>query len=472
VIKKILVANRGEIAVRIVRACSEMGIKSVAIYTDADRHALHVKKADQAYNIGSDPVLGYLNAHNIVNLAVASGCDALHPGYGFLSENPELAEICARRGIKFIGPGARMIQMMGDKVEARRAMIKAGIPVIPGSEGNLGSVEEARALANKIGYPVMLKATNGGGGRGIRRCNSEEELIRNYDRVVSEASKAFGKPEVFLEKCVVNPRHIEVQILGDSFGNAIHLFERDCSIQRRNQKLIEIAPSPQLTVAQRNYIGNLAAQAAKAIGYENAGTVEFLLDSDNQFYFMEMNTRLQVEHTITETITGIDIVQEQIRVASGLPLQYKQDDVNYRGYAMEFRINAEDPKNGFLPSFGRITRYYAPGGPGVRIDAAMYSGYVIPPYYDSMCAKLTVWNLTWEGVVERGRRALGDMVVYGVKTTIPYYQEILKHPDFRSGRFDTSFVEAHPELTNYAVRQPPELLAAAISAAIAAHVGL
>ncbi len=471
-IKKILIANRGEIAVRIVRACSEMGIKSVAIYTDADRHALHVKKADEAYNIGSDPVIGYLNAHNIVNLAVASGCDALHPGYGFLSENPVLAEICAKRGIKFIGPSPKVIHRMGDKIQARQAMIDAGVPVVPGSKGNLNSVDEARTLAEKIGYPVMLKATNGGGGRGIRRCNDSNELIKNYDRVVSEATKAFGKPEVFMEKCVVNPKHIEVQVLGDSFGSVIHLYERDCSIQRRNQKLIEIAPSPQLTRAQRDYIGKIAVRAAKTVGYENAGTVEFLLDTDNQFYFMEMNTRLQVEHTITESITGIDIVQEQIRIASGLPLQYKQEDVNYRGFAMEFRINAEDPKNDFLPSFGRITRYYAPGGPGVRTDAAMYSGYVIPPYYDSMCAKLTVWALNWEGVVERGRRALNDMVVYGVKTTIPYYQEILQHPEFRSGQFNTSFVESHPELTNYTVSRPKDLLAAAISAAIAAHTGL
>jgi pyruvate carboxylase subunit A len=472
VIKKILVANRGEIAVRIVRACSEMGIKSVAIYSDADRHALHVKKADEAYNIGSDPVVGYLNAHNIVNLAVASGCDALHPGYGFLSENPELAEICARRGIKFIGPDATVIRQMGDKIQARNAMVAAGIPCTPGSDGNLADLEEARILAAKIGYPVMLKATNGGGGRGIRRCNDEKELLGNYDRVISEASKAFGKPEVFLEKCVVNPRHIEVQIIADSHGNVIHLFERDCSIQRRNQKLIEIAPSPQLSDAQREYIGNLAVKAAKAVGYENAGTVEFLLDSDNTFYFMEMNTRLQVEHTVTETITGIDIVQEQIRIADGQELQYKQDEVKYRGFAMEFRINAEDPKNDFLPSFGKITRYYAPGGPGVRMDAAIYSGYIIPPYYDSMCAKLTVWALDWDSVIERGRRALNDMLVYGVKTTIPYYQEILKHPDFRSGEFDTSFVESHPELNNYATAFPPELIAAAISAAIAAHEGI
>lgn len=470
--KKILVANRGEIAVRIVRACSEMGIKSVAIYSDADRHALHVKKADEAYNIGSDPVAGYLNAHNIVNIAVAAGCDALHPGYGFLSENPELAEVCARRGIKFIGPDADVIRQMGDKIQARNAMINAGIPCVPGSDGNLESLDAAVKLANKIGYPVMLKATNGGGGRGIRRCDSEKELLSNYDRVISEASKAFGKPEVFLEKCVVHPRHIEVQVLADSHGNVIHLFERDCSIQRRNQKLIEIAPSPQLSQAQREYIGGLGVKAAKAVGYENAGTVEFLLDSENNFYFMEMNTRLQVEHTVTETITGVDIVQQQIRVAAGLPLQYKQSEIAFRGYAMEYRINAEDPQKDFLPSFGKITRYYAPGGPGVRMDAAIYSGYVIPPYYDSMCAKLTVWALDWEGVIERGRRALNDMIVYGVKTTIPYYQQIMQHPDFRAADFNTSFVEQHPELTQYDVGLPKELMAAAIAAAIAAHEGI
>lgn len=465
-------ANRGEIAVRIVRACSEMGIKSVAIYTDADRRALHVKKADEAYSLGSDPVAGYLNAHNIVNIATASGCDALHPGYGFLSENPELAEICAKRGIAFIGPSSAVIRQMGDKIQARTAMTKAGIPCTPGSDGNLANLNEAVALARKIGYPVMLKATNGGGGRGIRRCDSEAELLNNYDRVISEASKAFGKPEVFLEKCIVNPKHIEVQILADSKGNVVHLFERDCSIQRRNQKLIEIAPSPQLSKTQREYIGNLAVKAAKAVGYRNAGTVEFLLDADKRFYFMEMNTRLQVEHTITESITGVDIVQEQIRIAYGLELRYKQSEITYRGFAMEFRINAEDPKNDFLPSFGKITRYYSPGGPGVRMDAAIYTGYVIPPYYDSMCAKLTVWALDWQRVVERGRRALDDMEVYGVKTTIPYYQEILKHPEFREGEFNTGFVEANPNLTNYAVQLPPELIAAAISAAIAAHNGI
>jgi len=470
--KKILIANRGEIAVRIIRACSELGITSVAIYSDADRHALHVKKADESYNVGADPLAGYLNAHNIVNIAVTSGCDAIHPGYGFLSENPELAEICARRDIKFIGPDAEIIRQMGDKIQARAAMISSSIPVIPGSEGNIESLDEAKKLASSIGYPIMLKATNGGGGRGIRRCNNEKELITNYDRVISEATKAFGKPEVFIEKCIVSPKHIEVQILADSYGNVVHLFERDCSIQRRNQKLIEIAPSPQLTNAQRNYVGELAVKAAKAVNYENAGTVEFLLDDENNFYFMEMNTRLQVEHTITESITGIDIVQEQIRVAFGLALQYQQDEIQFRGFAIEYRINAEDPKYDFMPSFGKITRYYAPGGPGVRIDASIYTGYVIPPYYDSMCAKLTVWALNWESVIQRGKRALNDIVVFGVKTTIPYYLEIMNNKQFKEANFNTSFVDDHPELINYQSQFPPELMAAAISAAIAAHEGI
>jgi pyruvate carboxylase subunit A len=470
-INKILIANRGEIAVRIVRACREMGIRSVAIFTDADRHALHVRKADEAYNIGPDSVAGYLNAHRIVNLAVATGCDALHPGYGFLSENPQLAEICARRRIRFIGPNAEVIRRMGDKTEARRSMQAAGVPVVPGSDGNLSGLEEAVAFADSIGYPVMLKATSGGGGRGIRRCNDETALRRNYDRVLSEATKAFGSADVFLEKCVEHPRHIEVQILADSQGNIVHLFERDCSIQRRHQKLIEIAPSPQLDDEQRALLGDYAVRAARTVGYENAGTVEFLMAEDGQFYFMEMNTRLQVEHTVTEAITGVDIVQEQIRIAAGQPLRYRQEQIARRGYAMEFRINAEDPKNDFLPSFGRITRYFAPGGPGVRTDAAIYTGYPIPPYYDSMCAKLTVWALDWEQVLNRAARALEDMGVYGVKTTIPYYLEILKTEDFRAGRFNTGFVEMHPELTDYTTSRPTREMAAVIAAAVAAHMG-
>jgi len=471
VIKKILIANRGEIAVRIVRACQEMGILAVAIYTDADRHALHVKKADEAYNIGPDSVAGYLNAHRIANLAAATGCDALHPGYGFLSENPRFAEICGARHIKFIGPTAEVIQRMGDKTEARRTMQAADVPVVPGSDGNLADLDEAVKFAGEIGYPVMLKATSGGGGRGIRRCNSEKELRRHYDRVISEATKAFGSADVFLEKCVDRPRHIEVQILADQHGNVVQLFERDCSIQRRHQKLIELAPSPQLNDAQRAEIGAYAIRAATAVGYENAGTVEFLMDTDGKFYFMEMNTRLQVEHTVTETITGIDIVKEQIRIASGLPLGFKQDDIQRRGFAMELRINAEDPKNDFLPSFGRITRYFAPGGPGVRTDAAIYTGYHIPPYYDSMCAKLTVWALTWEELLMRANRALRDMGVYGVKTTIPYYLEILRTEEFREGRFDTAFVDLHPELVNYATSRSTREMAAVIAAAVAAYSG-
>ena len=471
-IKKILIANRGEIAVRIVRACAEMGVRSVAVYAEADRHALHVKRADEAHCIGEEPLAGYLNPRKLVNLAVETGCDALHPGYGFLSENAELADICAERGIKFIGPSAEVIRRMGDKTEARRSMIAAGVPCTPGTEGNVADIAEALREGDRIGYPVMLKATNGGGGRGIRRCNSRDELEQAYPRVISEATKAFGRAEVFLEKCIVNPKHIEAQILADSFGNTVHLYERDCSIQRRNQKLIEIAPSPQLTPEQRAYIGDLAVRAAKAVGYENAGTVEFLLAEDGELYFMEMNTRVQVEHTISEEITGIDIVREQIRIASGLELSVKQEDIQYRGFALQFRINAEDPKNNFLPSFGKITRYYAPDGPGVRTDTAIYTGYTIPPYYDSMCLKLIVWALTWEEALDRGLRALDDMRVQGVKTTAAYYQEILRNPEFRSGQFNTSFVEAHPELTEYSIKQNPSHLALAIATAIAAHAGL
>lgn len=470
-IKKVLIANRGEIAVRIARACSELDITSVAVYTDADRYSLHIKKADQSFSLGPDSVSGYLNAHRIVNLAVATNCDALHPGYGFLSENPLLAEICEKRGIQFIGPDASVINRMGNKIEARKAMIAAGVPVVPGSDGNIKNADEALQVAENIGYPVMLKATAGGGGRGIRRCESAKELPNLFERVISEASKAFGSTDIFIEKCIDHPRHIEAQILADTHGNTVHLFERDCSIQRRHQKLVEIAPSPQLSDEQRQLVGTLAVKAAQAVGYTNAGTVEFLLDDQSNFYFMEMNTRLQVEHTVTEQITGIDIVQEQIRIAAGEPLSFRQEDVQRRGFAMQFRINAEDPKNDFLPSFGRVTRYFAPGGPGVRTDAAIYTGYEIPPFYDSMCAKLTVWALDWESLLRRSRRALLDIGVFGVKTTIPYYLEILNSEEFRSGNFNTGFVEAHPELTQYSVRPSSIHVAAAIGAAIAAHMG-
>ena len=468
---KILIANRGEIAVRVVRACNEMGIKPVAVYTDADRHALHVKKADEAYNIGPESVAGYLNVHRLVNLAVAAGCDALHPGYGFLSENPLLAEACEARGVRFIGPTPDVIRRMGDKTEARRTMRAAGVPVIPGSDRNLDSLEDALGVADEVGYPVMLKATSGGGGRGIRRCNTPEELRRHFDRVVSEARKAFGTAEVFLEKAIINPRHIEVQILADHFGHIVHLFERDCSIQRRHQKLLEIAPSPQLDDDVRQRLGAYAVRAAAAVGYTNAGTVEFLLDQDGQVYFMEMNTRLQVEHTVTEQITGIDIVKAQIRIANDEPLPFRQEEITRRGYAMQFRINAEDPKNDFLPSFGCITRYYAPGGPGVRTDGGIYTGYEIPPYYDSLCVKLSVWALSWEEVLDRSGRALKDLGLGGVKTTIPFHQRILQVPEFRAGRFDTSFIENHPELLDYSVQRPAQEMAAAFAAAIAAHLG-
>ena len=471
-IRKILIANRGEIAVRIIRACAELGITSVAVYTDADRHGLHVKKADEAYYIGPDSQAGYLSVHRMVNLARAAGCDAIHPGYGFLSENPELARRCEQAGIRFIGPRGEVIERMGDKLAARAAMIDAGVPVVPGSEGNLRDVDEALRLAGEIGYPVMLKATTGGGGRGIRRCDSAAELRRNYERVLSEATKAFGSAEIFMEKAVVDPRHIEVQVLADTHGNVVHLFERDCSIQRRHQKLLEIAPSPQIDDTQRAEIGELAVRAAQAVNYTNAGTVEFLLDADGRFYFMEMNTRLQVEHPVTEMITGIDLVQQQIRIAGGEPLPFTQQDVTRRGFAMEFRINAEDPQNDFLPSFGRITRYFAAGGPGVRIDGAVYTGYTIPPHYDSMLAKLIVWGLDWDSLVRRGRRALQDIAVYGVKTTIPYHEQILKTPDFIAGSFNTGFVEAHPELTAYSLKRSSSDVAAVIAATLAAHRGL
>ena len=469
-LKKVLIANRGEIAVRIIRACAELGIRSVAIYTEPDRYGLHVKRADESYSLGDDPLAGYLDPQRIVNLAKQVGCDAIHPGYGFLSENARFAELCEQQGITFVGPKSSVIAKMGDKTEARKSMQAAGVPVTPGSDGNLDSLEDALTVAAEIGYPVMLKATSGGGGRGIRRCDSADELKSHYPRVISEATKAFGSAEVFLEKCIVNPRHIEAQVLADSQGNVIHLFERDCSIQRRNQKLIEIAPSPQITPEQRNYIGELAIRAAKAVGYENAGTVEFLV-TGNQVYFMEMNTRVQVEHTITEQITGVDIVQEQLRIASGRPLRYEQQDIRHQGYAIQFRINAEDPKNNFLPSFGRVTHYFAPGGPGVRVDTAIFTGYDIPPYYDSMCLKLIVWALNWEDVIARGQRALDDMRLHGIRTTGHYYQQILAHPDFQKRRFNTSFVPDHPELLDYSVKRHPSEIALVLASAIAAHAG-
>jgi pyruvate carboxylase subunit A len=471
VIKKVLIANRGEIAVRIIRACAELNIRSVAVYTEPDRYGLHVKRADESFSVGDDPIQGYLDPLKLVNLALQTKCDAIHPGYGFLSENAELARLCERKGVTFIGPSSEVIAKMGDKTAARDAMREAGVPVTPGSDGNLEDVAQAIAVAKEIGYPVMLKATSGGGGRGIRRCDTEQELKVNFPRVISEATKAFGSADVFLEKCIVDPLHIEAQILADGQGNVIHLYERDCSIQRRNQKLIEIAPSPQITPEQRQYIGELAVRAAKAVDYQSAGTVEFLL-TGNEVYFMEMNTRIQVEHTITEQITGVDIVQEQLRVASGMPLRYQQSDIHYQGYALQFRINAEDPKNDFLPSFGKVTHYYAPGGPGVRVDTAIFTGYDIPPFYDSMCLKLIVWALNWEDALNRGKRALDDMRLHGIKTTANYYQQILSHPNFVNANFNTSFVAEHPELLKYSDKRHPSEIALALAAAIAAHTSV
>lgn len=467
--KKILVSNRGEIALRIVRACKEMGIEPVTIHSVADRYALHVKRASHSHCLSPKPLDAYLNGHRIIECAKAVGCEAIHPGYGFLSENPEFAAACEKAGIVFIGPTAKVIATMGSKIAARAAMQQADIPVIPGSDGNLENVAEAITCAQKLGYPVMLKATFGGGGRGIRLCYNDDQIKQQYERVQSEAGKAFGNSQIFMEKFIANPRHIEVQILGDHYGTIVHLFERDCSVQRRHQKLVEIAPSVQLDDKTREILYDYAIKAATVVGYTNAGTVEFMVDENNQPYFLEMNTRLQVEHPVTEQITGIDLVQEQIRIAAGEKLSMTQAQITRRGFAIEFRINAEDPQNDFLPSFGRITRYYAPGGPGVRTDSAIYTGYTIPPDYDSLCAKLTVWALDWPTVLRRASRALEEMRVFGVKTTIPYYLEMLKSKEFQQGLLTTGLVEAHPEWLRYSNKSLPNHKAAVIAAAIASY---
>ncbi|KTD79266.1 acetyl-CoA carboxylase biotin carboxylase subunit [Legionella waltersii] len=469
---KILVANRGEIALRIVRACREMGIAPVTIHSEVDRFALHVKRASHSHCLSKKPLDAYLNSSKIIECAKAAGCEAIHPGYGFLSENAAFAAECKKAGIVFIGPSAPIIEMMGSKIAARQAMANARIPTIPGSIGNLESVDEAVQCAEQLGYPVMLKATFGGGGRGIRLCHHAEQIRQQYARVQSEAEKSFGDAHVYMEKYIENPRHIEVQILADNYGEVIHLFERDCSIQRRHQKLVEIAPSPLLNANKRQLLLDYAVKAAREVGYTNAGTVEFILDKDDNAYFMEMNTRLQVEHPVTEQITGIDIVQEQIRIAAGEPLSRTQEEITQRGFAIEFRINAEDPQNDFLPSFGRVTRYYAPGGPGVRTDSAIYTGYQIPPDYDSLCAKLTVWALDWPSVLHRARRALEEMRMFGVKTTIPYYLEMIKSEEFQQGLFTTNFVEEHPEWLMYSNKSLPQHKAAVIAAAISMYKGL
>ena len=465
--KKILIANRGEIALRIVRACKEMDIAPVTIHSEADRFALHVKRASHSHCLSKKPLEAYLNGQRIIECAKAARCEAIHPGYGFLSENSDFAAACEQAGVVFIGPKSSVIATMGSKVAARKAMIEANIPVIPGSAGNIETIDEALVCAEELGFPIMLKATYGGGGRGIRLCYNKEQLIHQFARVQSEAEKAFGRSNIYMERFIPNPRHIEVQILADHYGKVLHLFERDCSIQRRHQKLVEIAPSPNLDKNTRELLLHYAVRAATTVGYTNAGTVEFILDQQNQPYFMEMNTRLQVEHPITEQITGLDIVQEQIKIAAGEALVLNQDQIVANGYAIEFRVNAEDPQNDFLPSFGRITRYYAPGGPGVRTDSAIYTGYTIPPDYDSLCAKLTVWALDWPAVINRARRALEEMRLFGIKTTIPYYLEMIKSEEFHKGLLTTGFVDAHPEWLKYTNKSLPQHKAAVIAAALA-----
>ena len=394
-IEKVLVANRGEIAVRIIRACREMGIETVAVYSTADEEALHVELADEAVCIGSPlPKNSYLNMENIISAAVLTGCDALHPGFGFLSENAKFADICLKCGITFIGPTPQMIKQMGDKAKAREMMITAGIPVVPGSEGTVKSIGEAYKIAERIGYPIILKASAGGGGRGMRVAYTKEELSDAFQTASSEALSAFGDGSMYIEKYIENPRHIEFQILGDTFGNVIHLGERDCSLQRRHQKVLEESPSPALSDELREKMGNMAIKAAKAVGYQNAGTVEFILDQNEKFYFIEMNTRIQVEHPITEMVTGVDLIKEQIRIASGKELTFKQNEVQIKGHAIECRINAENPELDFRPCTGTIKELYLPGGRGVRVDSALYEGYSIPPQYDSMLAKIIAYGET------------------------------------------------------------------------------
>ena len=439
--KKVLIANRGEIAVRVIRACRELGIPTVAVYSQADAKSLHVRLATDAFCIG--PAASgdsYLNIPAIITTAVMTGCDAIHPGYGFMSERADFVDICDQHGIKFIGPSAESMRKMGDKATARRTMIENNVPVTPGT-GILKTVEEAREFAHKAGYPIILKATAGGGGKGMRIVRSDDELESNMTLCQQEAQKFFGNPGVYAEKFLENPRHIEVQILGDSFGNVIHLGERDCSIQRRHQKLLEEAPSPAIDEKTRAEMGAAAVRAAKAIKYEGAGTCEFLLDHDGKWYFMEMNTRVQVEHCVTEMISQVDIVREQIRVAAGKALNYTQNDIVLKGHAIECRINAEDPENGFMPSPGTIDAYLAPGGFGVRVDSHSYAGYKIPPYYDSMIGKLICWGRTRNEARRRMYQALKEYVILGVKTTIPFHQQIVEDEVFISGQFNTGFIE-------------------------------
>ena len=439
--KKVLIANRGEIAVRVIRACRELGIPTVAVYSQADAKSLHVRLATDAFCIGPAPSGdSYLNIPAIITTAVMTGCDAIHPGYGFMSERADFVDICEQHGIKFIGPSAESMRKMGDKAPARKTMIENNVPVTPGT-GLLETVEQAREFAHKAGYPIILKATAGGGGKGMRIVRSDDELESNMTLCQQEAQKFFGNPGVYAEKFLENPRHIEVQILGDSFGNVVHLGERDCSIQRRHQKLLEEAPSPAIDEKTRQEMGAAAVRAAKAINYEGAGTCEFLLDHDGKWYFMEMNTRVQVEHCVTEMISQVDIVREQIRVAAGKKLNYTQDDIVLKGHAIECRINAEDSENGFMPCPGTIDAYLAPGGFGVRVDSHCYAGYKIPPYYDSMIGKLICWGRTRNEARRRMYQALKEYVVLGIKTTIPFHQQIVEDEVFISGNFNTGFIE-------------------------------
>jgi acetyl-CoA carboxylase biotin carboxylase subunit len=442
--QRVLIANRGEIAVRIIRACREMGISTVAVYSEADRDSLHVRLADEAYCIG--PVSSrdsYLNLTNIMSAATLTDVDAIHPGYGFLAENADFAEICESCGIAFIGPSPEAISRMGDKSEAKRTMKEAGVPVIPGSDGLVEDVDEAIMLGRDIGYPLVIKATAGGGGKGIRIVNDEDELVKQMAAARLEAENAFGNAGVYLEKYLTGMKHVEVQILADKHGNVVHLGERDCSVQRRRQKLIEEAPCPVLTPEIREHMGQAAVRAAKAVGYSGAGTLEFLLGPDGNFYFMEMNTRIQVEHPVTEQITGIDIVKEMISVAAGNPLSFSQKDVVFNGWSIECRINAEDPSRNFMPSAGKIDFYLPPGGPGVRVDSAAYPGYVIPPHYDSMVAKLIVHGTDRADAIAKMKRALAEFAIEGVKTTIPFHLKVLEHEKFIRGDFDIKFLETY-----------------------------
>ena len=441
-INKILIANRGEIAVRIIRACKEMNIKTVAVYSEVDKDAMHVKLADEAICIGpANSSKSYLNFKNIIEAANITGADAIHPGFGFLSENSQFAKICEESNIKFIGPNYKVIEMMGNKSNAKELMKNAGVPVVPGSDGSVKGLKDAIKIANEIGYPIMLKAAAGGGGKGIRIVNVPEELESNYNIVKQEAKISFNDDEIYIEKFIKNPRHVEIQILADEHGNVIHLGERDCSIQRRNQKVIEETPSTAIDDKLRNKMGESAIKAVKASGYTSCGTIEFLVDSDKNFYFMEMNTRIQVEHPITEERTGIDIVKAQIRISAGEPLKIKQKDVKFNGYSIECRINAENPAKNFRPCPGTITGVILPGGNGVRVDTAIYSGYTIPSNYDSMIAKIITHGDTRNEAISKMKRALEETVIEGVDTNIDFLFKIIKNPNFIRGNFDTSFIE-------------------------------